>query len=680
MTAVATVTVGTPALAATNDAGTLADGSAGGTVPGLNVATNDTLNGNPVTLGTNATITPVTAGPITVNADGSVTVAAGTPAADYPVTYELCEILNPTHCVTAVATVTVGAPANKVAGTVYEDNNSNGVFDAGDQSVGGYIIQLIRDGNVVATTTAQADGSYEFTGIPVGTGYSTAAINPQTGNVVTGVGRFDVSTGTTMTEINLPIDPSGVVYDSVTRVPVAAATLTLTSASGTTLPTACFVSPAEQPQTTGVDGRYAFNLIPGADALCPVAETEYRIRIVHPAGYVAAPSITIAPQSGTLDATTCPIDAVAGGSCEVQANNDAPQAGDATTYFLAFLLQAGDPHVVRNHIPLDPVAAVPGDVTVSKTAQSQIGIRGGSMAYTIVATNNGTLPVAGINVVDTMPSGFSLIEGSATVDGAPANPGVNGRAVTFAGLAIPAGSRVTLKLALRIPVNAAPGEYVNIAAATDPATGNQIGTSGKATIRIETEAVFDCSDVIGKVFDDRNANGYQDKGEPGIPGVRLATVNGQLITTDKNGQYHVPCAMLPDQKIGSNFILKLDTRTLPTGYHVTTENPETVRLTAGKAVKLNFGATLGRVVRLDIEDGAFEAGTTTLKPEWANGIAELVRTLSEKPSTLRLTYKATGETSALATNRVAALKKLIAKRWKQDGADYALQIETEIAK
>ena len=30
---------------------------------------------------------------------------------------------------------------------------------------------------------------------------------------------------------------------------------------------------------------------------------------------------------------------------------------------------------------------------------------------------------------------------------------------------------------------------------------------------------------------------------------------------------------------GSNFILKLDTRTLPTGYRMTTVNPETVRLT-----------------------------------------------------------------------------------------------------
>ena len=61
---------------------------------------------------------------------------------------------------------------------------------------------------------------------------------------------------------------------------------------------------------------------------------------------------------------------------------------------------------------------------------------------------------------------------------------------------------------------------------------------------------------------------YQDarlalEPEKGLPGVRLATVNGELITTE--GRYSVPCAMIPDAAIGSNFILKLDTRTLPTG-------------------------------------------------------------------------------------------------------------------
>ncbi len=72
------------------------------------------------------------------------------------------------------------------------------------------------------------------------------------------------------------------------------------------------------------------------------------------------------------------------------------------------------------------------------------------------------------------------------------------------------------------------------------------------------DPVFDCSDVIGKVFDDRNANGYQDEGEPGIPNVRLATLNGVLVTSDAEGRYHVACAAIPNEYRGSNFVMKLD--------------------------------------------------------------------------------------------------------------------------
>jgi hypothetical protein len=182
------------------------------------------------------------------------------------------------------------------------------------------------------------------------------------------------------------------------------------------------------------------------------------------------------------------------------------------------------------------------------------------------------------------------------------------------------------------------------------------------------------------VFDDRNSNGYQDEGELGIPGVRLATVKGELITTDQNGQYHVPCAMLPDQKIGSNFILKLDARTLPTGFRITTENPRVIRLTAGKISKLNFGATIGRVVRLDLRGDAFDGDGTSLKPQWETGLDELVATLSERISILRLTYLEGAESKAVAKQRVAAVKKLIEAKWKRDGADYRLQIEVELVK
>ncbi|WP_201285405.1 hypothetical protein [Chelativorans xinjiangense] len=105
---------------------------------------------------------------------------------------------------------------------------------------------------------------------------------------------------------------------------------------------------------------------------------------------------------------------------------------------------------------------------------------------------------------------------------------------------------------------------------------------------------FGCSDVIGTVFDDQNGNGYQDAGEPGLPGVRLATVSGWLITTDAHGRFHVACANEEAGRIGSAFIMKLDARTLPTGYRLTTENPRVVRLTAAKTTKLNFGASIGR--------------------------------------------------------------------------------------
>ena len=40
-------------------------------------------------------------------ATGLVSVAAGTPAGSYPITYQICETLNPANCATAIATVDV---------------------------------------------------------------------------------------------------------------------------------------------------------------------------------------------------------------------------------------------------------------------------------------------------------------------------------------------------------------------------------------------------------------------------------------------------------------------------------------------------------------------------------------------------------------------------------------------
>ena len=189
---------------------------------------------------------------------------------------------------------------------------------------------------------------------------------------------------------------------------------------------------------------------------------------------------------------------------------------------------------------------------------------------------------------------------------------------------------------------------------------------------------FDCTDVIGKVFDDTNLNGWQDTGEPGLSGVRLVTARGLVPTSDTNGRFHITCAVVPDEDRGSNFILKLDERSLPTGYRLTTENPRVQRATRGKMMRFNFGATIHSVVRIDIADGVFEPDTTELRPQWMSKINQLIDELRKKPSILRLSYLGDVESEGLVQDRLEALKEEIVRRWKQTDSGYQLAIETEV--
>jgi hypothetical protein len=197
-------------------------------------------------------------------------------------------------------------------------------------------------------------------------------------------------------------------------------------------------------------------------------------------------------------------------------------------------------------------------------------------------------------------------------------------------------------------------------------------------VKRELEHVFDCGEIIGKVFDDQNRDGYQNDGETGLPGVRVATVRGKLITTDKFGRFHVACADIPDQKIGSNFIMKLDTRTLPTGYRMTTENPRVVRLTRGKITKLNFGASISRVVRIDLNAKAFKGNSDEPTARLLVGIDKLITSLKrEKPSVVRLGYHGSRNDDK-AADRLKAVADRMRRRWSEEYGPYRLDIETRV--
>jgi hypothetical protein len=236
----------------------------------------------------------------------------------------------------------------------------------------------------------------------------------------------------------------------------------------------------------------------------------------------------------------------------------------------------------------------------------------------------------------------------------------------------------TVKLLLAVGAGVGEGEFVNRAQVVNGVTGAAITGEATATVRVTPDPTLDCTDVTGKVWNDINRNKRQDDGEGGLPGVRLATAQGLVATTDAYGRYHITCAIVPNEFRGSNFVLKLDDRTLPSGFRMSTEQVQVKRATRGKALQLNFGASIYRVVAIDLSDAAFEPDTTEIRVQWRPRLELLLGELRKAPALLRLSYVADTEDAALVERRVKAVKGQLTASWNAEGDRYPLDIEPEI--
>jgi uncharacterized repeat protein (TIGR01451 family) len=531
--------------------------------------------------------------------------------------------------------ITIGARPGlaSVAGNVWLDSDHDRLFDSNETGQGRWVVEILLDGQLVASTLTNPDGSWRIDGLTPGDGYQIRFRHPDTGVVwgdpvsnapgaTTANGTIEnltLSAGVTVLEQNLPLDPSGVVYDSIARTPVAGAVVTISGPPG--FDPAIHLLPGQQGQTTAGDGFYRFDLI---GAFPPGV---YTISVVPPANYNPVwPSTIITPQTGSLDPT--------GGSDPllVQTQNTPPQTGETTTYYISWNLTTGDPQVVNNHIPVDPILS--GAVQLTKTTPRASASRGDLVPYTITAVNTLNVPLTGVQVVDTLPPGFKLVENSITVDGLPAEVVIEGRRLTLNNLTLLPGQPVVIKLIAVIGASVNEGVYDNLAVAQNQATGRSVSNTARASTRIVPDPTFDCTDVIGKVFQDLDSDGHADQDEPGVPHVRLVTLRGLLIDTDSEGRYHITCADVPNERRGSNFVVKLDERSLPTGYRMISENPRSIRLTRGKFAKLDFAVSLARVVRLELGPEAFGGGE--LLEQTKRTLTETLASLQDESTVLRL--------------------------------------------
>ena len=115
--------------------------------------------------------------------------------------------------------------------------------------------------------------------------------------------------------------------------------------------------------------------------------------------------------------------------------------------------------------------------------------------------------------------------------------------------------------------------------------------------------------------------------EEGIPGVRLATVEGLVIETDAFGRYHIEAIDNVKFDIGSNYIVKLDRASLPDGSELTTENPRVERLTQSLMSDIDFGVQLDEPLLL--------TETETQEPELVTTTREVIETNTESAAIIR---------------------------------------------
>ncbi|HSG04864.1 MAG TPA: OmpA family protein, partial [Nitrospiria bacterium] len=102
------------------------------------------------------------------------------------------------------------------------------------------------------------------------------------------------------------------------------------------------------------------------------------------------------------------------------------------------------------------------------------------------------------------------------------------------------------------------------------------------------DPIFDLGTIIGKVFQDKNLNGYQDRGEEGVSGAVVALDEGTYVITDGDGRYHFP-AVRPGQRL-----LKINLSSIPSGGTLTTDETRVITVTNGLLSKVNFGVVFER--------------------------------------------------------------------------------------
>ncbi len=239
-------------------------------------------------------------------------------------------------------------------------------------------------------------------------------------------------------------------------------------------------------------------------------------------------------------------------------------------------------------------------IQITKSGDRATASVGDIVIYRLTLKNISDGNLNSVTVKDTLPVGFHFIDKSVRSELADKKLTPtwtqNGRSLTFQfSDTLPQNGSINLVYAAQLNPDAVRGDGKNSASVGANRIDNKLAVKdGPAIYRVKVRPglVSNCGTILGRVFVDKNFDGEQQSGEPGIPNAAIYMDDGNRVTTDKEGLFSVKC-VLPGYSNGS-----LDLTTLP-GYalaqnqrFVERNSPgRLVHLSPGGMVRMNFGVT-----------------------------------------------------------------------------------------
>ncbi|OGX06189.1 MAG: hypothetical protein A3G87_02305 [Omnitrophica bacterium RIFCSPLOWO2_12_FULL_50_11] len=189
-----------------------------------------------------------------------------------------------------------------------------------------------------------------------------------------------------------------------------------------------------------------------------------------------------------------------------------------------------------------------------------------------------------LELVATIPEGFTFIDSASRLDGVAVNSREGSRIFSIG--SINSGENRKLGFLLAASSGLEVGKRYEVSFFVRETTGTVRSATKRIILTVVADPVFDEGITVGKVYDDQNENAVQDEGEHGIPGVKLATEEGIVVVTDPYGRYHIP-AVKPGRHV-----VKIDGHTLPQATKFITEESVLVKNTEGMLNVVNFAVKL----------------------------------------------------------------------------------------